>query len=85
MHGFLNVFGAGVLASALGLTEEQVRPILEDEDPGHFRFTDTAFSWRERTAPVEAVARARRERVISFGSCSFDEPRDDLRALGLLP
>jgi hypothetical protein len=84
MHGFLNVFGAGVLASALGLTEEQVRPILEDEDPGHFRFTDTAFSWREWTAPVAAIERARRERIVSFGSCSFDEPLEDLHTFGLL-
>ena len=26
----------------------------------------------------------RRRFVVSFGSCSFDEPRDDLRALNLL-
>ncbi len=84
MHGFLNVFGAGVLASALNLTEEQLRPILADEDPSHFRFTDTAFQWQELSAPLGAITAARRERFISFGSCSFDEPRADLRSLGLL-
>jgi hypothetical protein len=84
VHGFLNVFGAGVLATALGLTKGQVRTIVEDEDPSHFVFTDDAFRWKELSAPADAIVRARRERVVSFGSCSFDEPRDDLRALGLL-
>jgi hypothetical protein len=84
MHGFLNVFGAGVLAAALELTLEQVRSIIEDQDPTHFVFTDDTFRWKDLSAPVEAIVRARRDRVLSFGSCSFDEPRDDLRALGLL-
>jgi hypothetical protein len=83
-HGFLNVFGAGVLANALGLTEEQVRAVVADEDPAHFVFTDEVFRWRDLVVPIDAIARARRDRVVSFGSCSFDEPREDLRALGLL-
>jgi hypothetical protein len=84
VHGFLNVFGAGVLTTALGLPVQKVRAILGDEDPSHFVFTDDAFHWKKLSAPVDAIVRARRERVLSFGSCSFDEPRDDLRALGLL-
>jgi len=39
-------------------------------------------TYRAKTAQIEA---ARREFITSFGSCSFDEPRDDLRALGLIP
>jgi hypothetical protein len=84
VHGFLNVFGAGVLTTALGLSEAQVRIIIEDEDPSHFVFTEDAFRWKDLAAPLDAIVRARRDRVVSFGSCSFDEPRDDLRALGLL-
>ncbi|MCI0464106.1 MAG: hypothetical protein L0Z62_44805 [Gemmataceae bacterium] len=84
MHGFLNVFGSGVLAAASNLNEEQVQAILADEEPAHFVFTDSEFRWKEWAAPVSAIERARRERILSFGSCSFDEPRDDLRALGLL-
>jgi hypothetical protein len=85
MHGFLNVFGAGVLTTTCGLTEGQVRAVVEDEDPTHFRFTDAEFRWKELAAPLDAIARARMDRVVSFGSCNFDEPREDLRALGLLP
>jgi hypothetical protein len=39
--------------------------------------------WRDRTASAAEVERAR-GLFVAFGSCSFDEPVDDLRALGLL-
>ncbi len=84
MHGFLNVFGAGVLGHAHGLNEEEIRAVLADEDAGHFACDDTGFAWRDLRATLEQVTAARREAVMSFGSCSFDEPRDDLRALGWL-
>jgi hypothetical protein len=83
-HGFLNVFGAGVLAHARGLTEDEVGRIIEDEDPRCFAFDDQGFRWKDLGATTEEIAAARQNAVISFGSCSFDEPRDDLRALGLL-
>jgi hypothetical protein len=83
MHGFVNVFGAAALAHARGLTEEQLRPILEDEDAGDFVFDEVGFRWKDYRAGTEEIVAARR-RVVSFGSCSFDEPRDDLRALGWL-
>jgi hypothetical protein len=84
MHGFLNVFVAGVLATARGLDAADVRDIIEEEDAGSFVFTDDGLRWRNHRASVEEIEFARRSAVMSFGSCSFDEPRDDLRALGLL-
>lgn len=83
MHGFLNVFGAGVFAHARGLSAEQLRPVIEEEDPAAFRFEEQELRWRDLRASVEEVTAAR-QRVLAFGSCSFDEPRDDLRALGWL-
>jgi hypothetical protein len=85
MHGFLNVFGAGVLAHARGLSEDEVTRILADKTANHFVFDDARFSWNDIHATIAEISAARHEGVISFGSCSFDEPRDDLRALGLLP
>jgi hypothetical protein len=84
VHGFLNVFVAGVLCLTRGLDDETLRYILEDEDPADFRFDDDGLSWRYLHATTHEVAAARKRGVISFGSCSFDEPREDLRALGLL-
>jgi hypothetical protein len=83
MHGFLNVLGAGVLALEHDWTQREITQMLEDENAGSFSFTEDSFAWRESRISTEAIA-ARRELVTSFGSCSFDEPREDLRALNLL-
>jgi hypothetical protein len=84
MHGFVNVFVAGVLAHARRLDEEALRAVLANEDPPGFVFGDDGLSWRDLRASGEEIAAARRDFVTSFGSCSFDEPRDELRALGWL-
>jgi hypothetical protein len=83
MHGFLNVLGASVLASEHRWDEGQVVPMLEDERAASFSFDETIFAWREWEITAERI-HARRKYVTSFGSCSFDEPREDLRALNLL-
>ncbi len=84
MHGFFNVFGAAILAAAHSLEASTVQEIIEDEHPKHFQFEANSFQWRGFSANTEQISRYRRELMLSFGSCSFEEPRDDLRALGLL-
>jgi hypothetical protein len=79
MHGFLNVFGALVLAEIHKLDQGRVEEILEDDDPKSFTFTEETFSWRDLAVELGDLGF-----LTSFGSCSFDEPREDLRALGLL-
>jgi hypothetical protein len=83
MHGFLNVLGAAVLAAEHQWDADQAVTMLEDEDVNSFSFTDEFFAWRDWKIDTERL-QYRRKFVRSFGSCSFDEPRDDLRALGLL-
>ena len=83
MHGFLNVLGAAVLAAQHQWEADQAVTMLEDEDPRSFSFTDDFFAWRDWKIDTERL-QYRRKFVKSFGSCSFDEPRDDLRALNLL-
>jgi hypothetical protein len=83
MHGFLNVLGAAVLAAEHQWEVDQVLTMLEDEDPRSFSFSDDSFAWRDSKIDTERL-QYRRKFVRSFGSCSFDEPRDDLRALNLL-
>jgi hypothetical protein len=83
MHGFLNVLGAGVLAAEHGWDEEQTATMLNDESPGSFTFGGSGFAWQNWSVTTVQIA-LHRKLVTSFGSCSFDEPRDDLRALGLL-
>jgi hypothetical protein len=83
MHGFLNVLGAGLLALEHDWTQKEIVQMLEDEEAASFSFTEDVFAWRDWQISTKAIA-ARRELVTSFGSCSFDEPRDDLRELKLL-
>src|SRR6266446_8102070 len=79
MHGFLNVLGAAVLAAEHAWNEEQTSKMLEDENAASFLFSDDSFAWREWKIGTDKI-KVRRRVVISFGSCSFDEPREDLRA-----
>jgi len=83
MHGFLNVLGAGVLSAEHHWDEAQTIEILEDQRSDSFEFHDTVFAWRDWEVTIDRI-KARRKFVTSFGSCSFDEPREDLRGLNLL-
>ncbi len=83
MHGFLNVLGAAVLAAEHRWDTNQTAKMLEDENVDSFSFADEFFAWREWRIDAKRL-QYRRRFVVSFGSCSFDEPREDLRALGFL-
>lgn len=83
MHGFLNVLGAGIFAAECGWDEAQVEQMLNEENPAAFSFTDHGMKWREHSVTPDRIA-ACRHAAGSFGSCSFDEPREDLRAMHLL-
>jgi hypothetical protein len=75
-HGFLNLLAAATFGD-----EEEA---LAETDPTAFAIDGDDFRWRERVATPEEVAAMRRDLFVSFGSCSFEEPVDELRALGLL-
>src|SRR6266513_1409521 len=83
MHGFLNMLGAAALAAEHRWDTNQTATMLEDENVESFSFTDDFFAWREWRIETKRL-QYRRRFVVSFGSCSFDEPREDLRALNLL-
>ena len=83
MHGFLNLLCAVILLEGSKLPVNQIEEVLTDRNPDHFVFNDTGVSWMGITADLDQVRRGR-ERFLSFGSCSFSEPLEDLTALGLL-
>lgn len=84
MHGFLNVLFAAVLADAHDLPEAALREVLADEDAADFTVSDEGLRWRDYAASIEQIEFTRQTTFQSFGSCSFDEPREDLTTLGLL-
>lgn len=82
MHGFLNVFGAAALLRA-GATTAEVEALLQEQRGQALAFDERGFSWNGLTLETRAL-RSGREFAVGFGSCSFKEPVEDLRALGLL-
>jgi len=84
MHGFLNLFMAAAVLQAHDPDPAVTLAILGGEDPADFKFSDTVLAWREHMVTVADAAVARENFALSFGSCSFDEPVEDLRALRLL-
>jgi hypothetical protein len=74
-HGFLNLLAAAIFGDEEGA--------LAEEDTEAFGLDADSFRWRDRTASTADVE-CGRALFVAFGSCSFDEPVDDLRELGFL-
>lgn len=84
MHGFLNVFTAGMLTYAYNLDVATTAEILTDETPASFSLTTKRLAWRNLMLSLSEIEHLRKTALHSYGSCSFDEPREDLQALGIL-
>ena len=83
MHGFMNILFAVILLEGNMIPGEKLEDLLEDRNPTHFSFCETGITWMDITANLEQICIGR-QRFISFGSCSFAEPLEDLAASGLL-
>lgn len=83
MYGYLNVFVASALLYA-GESEATATAALEETDRRAFAFGDDAIVWREKRITAEQIEASRRDLAISFGSCSFREPIDELKPLSHL-
>jgi hypothetical protein len=83
MFGFLNVFlaAAGLCA---GMEEAQALQLLTEGDPASLRWDDDGVVWHGKRIDTPTLAAVRGGAAIAFGSCSFEEPIGDLRALGML-
>lgn len=84
MHGFINVFLGAALARAHRLDAKRLTAILNEQEPGAFSFTDDRATWRDLSIDAASLAKARETFALSYGSCSFDEPFEDLRTLGMI-
>ncbi len=87
MHGFLNVFLTAACAyvhRSNPRSMETMVAVLMERDAGQFHFTDEGVRWRGDILTTTQIAKARESFALSYGSCSFEEPIEDLRGLGLL-
>jgi hypothetical protein len=83
-RGFINVFAAGVFACIHSLDESTLLEIVKTGVMSQFRFDEEKLTWKKWSVTSGQIAKARANFATSFGSCSFDEPCEDLIAMGLL-
>jgi len=81
MHGFVNILMASLLARARGLGFGEITEVLTSNQAGDFHWSEVGCGWREHRVSLGEV-REIGSGISAIGSCSFTEPRDDLRALG---
>ena len=98
MHGFINTFGAGIFATTFPTpknSQEKYRMfillshMIADQNAENFSFSNDSMSWKvgddrdtEFEIDAEKIENARKKGMISYGSCSFQDPIDDLTQLG---
>ncbi|MBI1895853.1 MAG: hypothetical protein HYZ57_09105 [Acidobacteria bacterium] len=83
MHGFINVLAAAAFLRH-GLTTREITCVLEEQSPEAFHFDEHGLAWRDHRLRNEQLLDTRDRFFASIGSCSFEEPVQDLEALGLL-
>lgn len=82
--GFLNVLIGAALRWHDLVDSSELPEVLRDESDAHFVLDDAGAAWRDRRLSVAQIRSARERFVHSFGSCSFDEPLEELRSRGML-
>lgn len=82
MHGFLNLFTAAAMIKCGKMDAALAQQVLDEEDPANFKVSEEVLGWKGYMLEAAQVAHAREAFAHSFGSCSFEEPVEDLRKLG---
>jgi hypothetical protein len=83
MHGFLNVFLAAAFAQS-GMDVDRLVELLEEKSPEAFQFDSGGVTWRDEMIVRGQLRNSRSLLAIAFGSCSFEEPIEGLKKMGLL-
>lgn len=83
MHGFLNVFLTAVFQYN-GLTRDDALAVMNARSLAGVSFDDDTVAWKDYRVTLGEIATVRRRFAVAFGSCSFREPVDDLKEIGLL-
>ena len=94
MHGFLNLFTAAAIAWSAarsgGASSRRtvLATCLADRERANWHFGEDALTWSGDEEPVridlDMLRAVRSNFALSFGSCSFEEPMQELRELDLL-
>jgi hypothetical protein len=77
MYGYLNVFLAAAFMHD-GLPDKEAAALLVEADPAAIVVEEKGIRWRDHTVDAESLRKSRARGALSFGSCSFREPVDEL-------
>lgn len=83
MHGFLNLFLSACFLRQ-NLNNAFVHRLINETDVDNLKFNEDSISWTDQEISLQNIAITRQKNAISFGSCSFVEPIEDLQSLGIL-
>jgi hypothetical protein len=83
MHGFINLACAAAVLFQGG-SEGDAKALLEEQEMEAWRVTQDAIVWRSLRWTAEEMRVVRERFFMSFGSCSFTEPIEELEKLGWL-
>ncbi|MBV6458435.1 MAG: hypothetical protein HONBIEJF_01563 [Fimbriimonadaceae bacterium] len=84
MHGFLNVLAGGLFAMTAELSRSEIEEVLSEQRVGAFEIDDQGIRWHELHATLDEIEEFR-DIFRTIGSCSVEEPLEDLAGIGLLP
>ncbi len=74
MHGFLNIFCATMFAHSKNLSVTEIIAILELDKTSDFQFLSHGLQVLSHCVSNAEIQKLRNQAVLSFGSCSFEEP-----------
>ncbi|UYV12592.1 MAG: hypothetical protein NCW75_15025 [Phycisphaera sp.] len=81
MQGFVNVFTAAILIGARAIDEQTAIELMAETNGSNFVLTNDTIGWKTHTVPVATAVEQRSRFALSFGSCSFEEPTEELAEL----
>ena len=82
VHGFFNVFFAAFVACLQNEPASALVPLVSEMEDTAPIFDESSVSWLGCRLLYSDIERVRRDKVLSFGSCSFEEPIADATEVG---
>lgn len=80
MHGFFNLFLSACLLRQ-DLNSSSVHRLMNETEGQNFHFNEEFITWTEQSITANTISLTRQKNAVSFGSCSFVEPIEDLQKL----
>lgn len=80
MYGYLDLLFATAL-TVRGAPDNLILEALRESDAASFQLGEEEVAWREHRFTLDEMRRVRERGLVSFGSCSFREPLDELAVL----